>query len=302
MTRAEGGSGVIAARPVLGASAILANTVFVPVIGMAVKVLTAEGLAALEILALRGWMTFALLLPLLALRRNRLAVRAADLRAHAVHAAFAVTTMACFYYALRTLPLVTVTAINFTTPAFTLLLASVLYGDRVRPLGWLALGVGFAGAMLVLRPDADGLGLDTLVVLLGSILAAGMNFAVRRMPARSSNYAVLFYFSLAGAVAYGLVGGSSVSMPTQTQFMWLVVLALAAITVHGCIALAYRLASSVLVGALDYGRIVFAAILGYLMFGEVPDRIDGLGIALIILSGLVVLRLSLRPAVVPPPG
>jgi len=302
MAQTKGGSGVIDARPVLGATAILANTIFVPFIGTSVKMLTAEGLGALEILAQRGWLTFLLLLPLLALRRNRQAVRAADLRAHAVHAAFAVSTMACFYFALRTLPLVTVTAINFTTPIFTLLLASLLYGDRVRPLGWVALTVGFAGAMLVLRPGIDGFGLDSQVVLLGSLLAGGMNLAVRRMPARSTNYAVLFYFSLAGAVAYGLAGGPSVTMPTQTQFMWLIILSMTAIAVHGCIALAYRLASSVLVGALDYGRIVFAALLGYLLFFEVPDLLDWLGIAMIILSGLVVLRLSTRPAAVSSPS
>lgn len=303
MARAEGGgSGVIAARPVLGATAILANTIFVPFIGTTVKMLAAEGLNALEILALRGWMTFLLLLPLLMLRRNREAVRAADLRAHAVHAVFAVSTMACFYFALRTLPLVTVTAINFTTPIFTLLLASLLYGDRVRPLGWLALAVGFAGAMLVLRPGMDGIGLDALVVLLGSLLAGGMNIAVRRMPARSTNYAVLFYFSLAGAVVYGVAGGSSVSVPNQTQVLWLLGLALTAIAVHGCIAVAYRLASSVLVGALDYGRIIFAALLGYLLFAEVPDTLDWVGISMIILSGLVVLRLSTRRTAAPPPA
>lgn len=298
MTQEKQGSGVIASKPVLGATAILANTMFVPSIGISVKMLTAEGLSALEILALRGWFTFLLLLPLLMLRRNRDAVRAADLRAHAVHAAFAVSTMACFYFALRTLPLVTVTAINFTTPIFTLLLASLLYGDRVRPLGWVALAIGFAGAVLVLRPGMDGIGVDAMVVLLGSLLAAGMNIAVRRMPARSTNYAVLFYFSLAGAVAYGLVGGSSVSMPTQVQFAWVIALALTAIAVHGCIALAYRLASSVLVGSLDYGRIIFAALLGYLMFNEVPDTLDWVGIAMIISSGLVVLRLSTKRAAV----
>lgn len=301
MTHSERGSGVIAARPLLGTTAILANTVFVPLIGISVKMLAAEGLSALEILALRSWLTFLLLVPFLAWRRNRDAVRVADLRAHAVHAAFAVATMACFYYALRTLPLVTVTAINFTTPIFTLLLASLLYGDRVRPLGWLALAIGFAGAMIVLRPDMNGIGLDSLVVLLGSLLAGGMNIAVRRMPARSTNYAVLFYFSLAGAIVYGFFGGPSVSMPTQTQFMWLIGLALTAIAVHGCIAVAYRLASSVLVGALDYGRIIFAALLGYLLFSEVPDMLDWVGISMIILSGLVVLRLSTRPSAVAPP-
>ncbi|MCG8355735.1 MAG: DMT family transporter [Kiloniellales bacterium] len=293
-------SGVIEARPVLGAAAMLANTVFVPIIGVAVKALTAQGVGTLEMLAGRAWLTFLLLLPLLCFAKNRRAILSADFRAHAVHAAFTIATMACFYFALRTLPIVTVTAINFTTPIFTLILARVLYRDRVAPLGWAALLAGFVGAMIVLRPGAAGFGLDSLVVVLGSILAAGMNLAVRRMPAHSTNYAVVFYFSLAGALVYGAAGASHMTVPEPDEWVWFVTLAVTAIAVHTCVAVAYRMASSVLVGALDYARILWAALIGYFVLSEVPDLIDALGIAMIVVSGLVVLGLSTRAA--PPNG
>ncbi len=283
-------------RPVLGAAAILANTILVPVIGVSVKMLAEQGVAPLELLAGRGWLTFLLLLPLLAFAGNRRAVLRADLKAHAIHAMFAVATMACFYYALRTLPLVTVTAINFTSPALTVLLAGLIFGDRVRPLGWAALLLGFLGTLLVLRPGMQEIGLDTIVVVIGSILAAGMNLAVRRIPARSTTYAVLFYFSFAGAVIYGALGASSMSVPTQTEAIWFLILASTAICVHACIALAYRMSSTVLVGGLDYGRIVGAAILGYVLFAEVPNLLDAAGIALIVVSGVIVLRVSTEGA------
>ena len=293
-------SGVIEARPVLGAAAMLANTVFVPIIGVAVKALTALGVGAFEMLAGRAWLTFLLLLPLLCFKSNRRAILSADLRAHAVHAAFAISTMACFYFALRTLPIVTVTAINFTTPIFTLILARILYRERVAPLGWAALLAGFVGAIIVLRPGTAGIGWDSFVVVLGSILAAGMNLAVRRMPAHSTNYAVVFYFSLAGALVYGAAGAPHMTVPEPEEWVWFVILAVTAILVHTCVAVAYRMASSVLVGALDYGRILWAALIGYFVLSEVPDVTDALGIVLIVISGLAVLGLSTRPA--PPQG
>lgn len=296
------GSQVVEPRPLLGASAILANALFVPIIGVSVKMLAERGVGPLELLAGRGWLTFLLLLPLLVFASNRRAVLSADLRAHAVHAAFAVATMACFYYALRTLPLVTVTAINFTSPALTVLLAGVIFGDRVRPLGWFALALGFVGTLLVLRPGIEGLRLDMIAVVVGSVLAAGMNLAVRRMPARSTNYAVLFYFSLAGAIVYGALGAASFTMPTPSETLWFLILAVTAICVHACIAIAYRLSSSVLIGGLDYGRIIGAALLGYLLFAEVPDAVDWIGIALIVVSGLIVLRISTRGAGQAAPG
>ncbi|EPX85461.1 DMT family transporter [Salipiger mucosus] len=288
------GSGVIAARPAIGASAMLLNTILIPIMGVAIKELAAQGVGTVEMLAWRAWLTFALLLPLLFRGTNLRAVLAADKRAHVVHATFAVATMGCLYFALRTLPIVTVTAINFSTPIFTLVLARILYREPVSRTGWAAMALGFAGTLLVLRPDASGIGLDAAVVLLGSALGAGMNLAVRRMPARSSNYAVLFYFSLAGAVVYGAAALGNTAIPATTSWPWFGTLAAIALAVHACTTVAYRVSSSVLVGALDYARILWATLIGVLVLQEVPDLIDGLGILLIVTSGGIVLHLSAR--------
>ena len=286
-------SGVLAARPALGTAAMLLNTLLIPMMAVGIKSLTELGMATLEMLAIRSWITLGLLLPLLVFAANIRALRRADLKAHLVHAAFTITTMACFYFALRTLPIVTVTAINFTTPMFTLMLGWLLFGERVAVRGWLALLLGFAGTVLVLRPDTSGIGLDAAVVLFGSLTAAGMNLAVRRMPARSTNYAVLFYFSLAGAIVYGAAGAPVMTWPRAEEIGWLFGLAAIALAVHTCTTIAYRLAASLVVGALDYLRIVWAALIGYLAFGEVPDALDWTGAGMIVASGLIVLQLSL---------
>lgn len=280
----------------LGAFAMLLNTLTIPFMGVVIKRLAELEVGTLEMLALRSVITLGLLLPLLFFFDNLRAVRAADIRAHAVHAGFAIFTMACFYYALRTLPLVTVTAINFTTPIFALIIARLLYGERVRPLGWVALVVGFGGTLIVLRPDAQGIGLDSAVVLLGSLTAAGMNIAVRRMPARSTNYAVLFYFSLGGALVYGAAAAPVMTAPPSSAWVWLGALAIIALAVHTCTTVAYRVASSMLIGALDYTRIIWAVLIGYVFLSEVPDLLDALGCLLIVVSGGIVLRLGAAPA------
>lgn len=287
-----GTSGVVATRPLLGVLAMMLNTLTIPFMGVVIKRLTEMEVGTLEMLALRSWLTLALLLPLLFFFDNIRAVKAADIKAHVVHAGFAILTMACFYYALRTLPLVTVTAINFTTPIFALVFARILFGEKVAPLGWLALFVGFGGTLLVLRPDSSGIRLDSLVVLLGSATAAGMNLAVRRMPARSTNYAVLFYFSLGGALVYGLAAAPVITVPQPQEWIWLVTLAAIALAVHTCTTVAYRVASSMLIGALDYARIIWAVLIGYVFLAEIPDALGGLGCLLIVLSGGIVLQLG----------
>jgi len=117
----------ITARPLLGIMAMLLNTLLIPFMGVFIKKLTELDVGTLEMLAVRSWITLGLLVPLLFFFKNFQAVKGADIKAHAVHAGFAITTMACFYYALRSLPIVTVTAINFTTPIFDGFCAGVVW-------------------------------------------------------------------------------------------------------------------------------------------------------------------------------
>ena len=296
-----GYSGVLAPQPAIGVAAMLINTVLIPIMGVAVKLLANMDVGTIEMLTWRALIVLVLLLPFLIGAQHRAAVISANIRAHAVHAAFAISTMACFYFALRTLPLATVTAINFTTPIFALLLARLLFGERVTIAGWAAMGVGFVGTVLILRPDAAGIGLDAMVVLVGSILAAAMNLSVRRMPAQSSNFAVVFYLSLFGALIYGVIGAPSLSVPDLPEGGLFLVLGLIALGVHTCVTYAYRFASSMLIGALDYLRIIWAILIGYLVFSERPDLIDVAGIVLIMGSGWVVMRTQRAPGQPRPP-
>ena len=172
---------------------------------------------------------------------------------------------------------------------FSLNLYGLLIALGVVAAIWL-LGRRFEQRGVGTMDDASGIGLDVVVVLVGSILSAGMNLAVRRMPARSSNYAVVFYLSLFGAIFYAAVGGPSVKVPTPAEFGLFLVLGFIALGVHTCVTYGFRFASSMLIGALDYTRIIWAILIGYLFFSEQPDLIEFVGIALIILSGWVVIR------------
>ena len=295
----SGSSGVVDARPLVGISAMLANTMLIPIMGVAIKRLTEDDVGTLEMLAWRSLLVMALLIPLLGVRNHLREILSADLKAHLAHALVSITMMACFYYALRTLPIVTVTAINFTTPIFALLLARLIFGERVSPLGWAAMGLGFAGTLVVLRPDGAGIGLDAAVVLFGSFLSGIANLVVRRMPARSSNFAVVFYLSAAGAIVYGLLGAPSMGMPAPDHWVWYATLAGVALGIHTFVTLAFRFAASMLVGALDYLRIIWAFLIGWFFVGEMPVPLDWVGIAMIVASGVLVLRASARPV---PPG
>ena len=289
------GTDRMAPRPLIGVAAMLGTIVVIPLMGLCVKFLDAYEIGAMEIMAVRSLLVLLLLLPALALAANVDALRRAHKPAHLWHAAFGLSSMACFYVALAHLPLITVTAINFTTPMFVVLLAIPLLGERPDRLDWLAIAVGFAGALIVLRPSAAAFNVFALVILVGSFLAACMLIVLRLMPAASSNFAVLFFYAAMGSVACGpllaAVDGEAAVARLRAAEVWplLVGLSLLAFAVQLLLTLAFRLASSVAVGGLDYLRLFWAGLLGWLFFAEVPDGWDVAGMALIMASGLVIL-------------
>jgi drug/metabolite transporter (DMT)-like permease len=295
-------SGILAPRPLLGYLAMLGNTVLIPIMAVAIKYLTAAEFTTIQMLGWRSWLVLLVLLPFLFIGKIRKALLAADLKAHMIHATFSVSAMACFYYALRSLPIVTVTSINFTTPAIAMLLASLLYREQVSRLGWLALLLGFVGALIILKPDIGGISFDMVVVLVGSFLAACTNLAVRRMPARSSNFAVIFYLTFSGVIFFGLPSLFDFRLPAGDQWIWIIVLGAVALGVHSFIILAYRFASSMLVGALDYLRIVWALGFGYFLFSETLGLSDIIGIVMICASGLMSVSSGSRKAQIKSPG
>jgi drug/metabolite transporter (DMT)-like permease len=292
-------SGILAPRPLLGYLAMLGNTVLIPVMAVAIKFLTEADFTTIQMLGWRSWLVLLVLLPFLFFSRFRQALLMADLKAHMIHATFSVTAMACFYYALRSLPIVTVTSINFTTPTIAMILAALLYKEQVSRQGWLALLLGFAGAVIILKPDVGGISFDMVVVLVGSFLAACTNLAVRRMPARSSNFAVIFYLTISGTLFFGLPSLADFRLPAGDQWLWVLVLGAVALGVHSLIILAYRLASSMLIGALDYLRIVWALSFGYFIFQETLGLSEIVGIVMICASGLMSVNSSRKVAIKP---
>ena len=266
---------------------MLGNTVLIPIMAVAIKFLTAAEFTTIQMLGWRSALVLIVLLPFLLFSHFRLAILSADLKAHMIHAILSMASMTCFYIALRTLPIVTVTSINFTTPTIAMILASLLYRDHISPLGWVSLALGFAGALIILKPDINGISFDMAVVMLGSFLAACTNLAVRRMPARSSNFAVIFYLTCAGMLFFGLPGLVDFRLPQGNQWLWILLLGLVALGVHSFIILAYRFSASMLIGALDYLRIVWALAFGFLIFNEKPMMSELIGITMICASGLI---------------
>lgn len=219
-------------------------------------------------------------------------------------AAMAVST-ACFFVAVQVMPLATATAIGFTAPLMTALLSAVILRERVSLRVWGTIAIATAGVMLVLRPNFAGMALQPLLPLgaaLGMAVLMMLNRAVAgSTPALLSQMLVAAFASpILIAIAFALhqTGDPAfhVGAPSGSLILWVFVLAIGATIGHWLIYLATTRASAATVAPANYVQLPIAIMMGWALFGDLPDWIDLAGIALIVLAGTMLLKApEIRP-------
>ncbi len=193
-----------------------------------------------------------------------------------------------FVTALALTPLTTATAIFQATPLVVTLGAALFLGETVGWRRWTAIAVGFCGVVLIIRPGVDGFDINSLWSILAVIGLSARDVATRRIPQTISTFQLAAW----GFLAVGILGGGMLA--TSGGATWLsapqtgyIFGALAfGIGAYWAITLATRLGEVSVITPFRYSRLVFALIIGAVVFSERPDVITLSGAALIIGSGL----------------
>jgi len=192
------------------------------------------------------------------------------------------------------LPLSQSVAIGFAMPLFATMMSALWLGEPVGRHRWGAVALGFVGVLLLVRPDHAGwLGMLTLLPLIGAALTALVVVTIRQMAGTEHGLTIAFYFSLFSTLGSALaLPFASLSWPTG---LWWV---LTALGVSGGIAqmlmsMALRYASVGTVVPFDYTQLLFAGVLAWLLFAEIPSVDTLTGGAVIVASGLYILHREL---------
>ena len=201
-----------------------------------------------------------------------------------------------FGLGLQLMPVPETTAISYLAPLLVVLLARPFLNESIGPLGWIAALLGFGGMLLIVRP---GGGLDPLGVffILCNICATLAYYLLSRVLAHSEKtLALLFYSSLAGAVCFGLATPWFLNgeMPDGLQIALFLSLGIFAGVGHFFFTAAYRFAEASLIAPVSYVHLVWAGLLGWVIFGHVPDLLAIVGMLVVILAGVLVAFRSLR--------
>ena len=210
--------------------------------------------------------------------------------AHVGRMAIGVAAMGLNFLAVAMLPLAEATAIGFSVPIFATVLAALVLGEQARWWRWGAVVAGFIGVLVIVQPGSGHIGtIGGLVAMAAALTTAGATIAIRRLGATEEAATTVFWFAVSSLVPLGLAMLFFVRSHDPTT--WLVI---AAFSVAGGIAQlaltgALRLAPVAVVMPMDYSSLLWASLLGWLIFGQLPSHWTALGAPIVIAAGLVIL-------------
>jgi drug/metabolite transporter (DMT)-like permease len=211
----------------------------------------------------------------------------------------AIATM-LFLVSLFHLPLANATAINMASPLIITVLAAVFLGERLGPSRWVAVGIGFLGVLLIIQPQAEGFNNYALVCLLSTVLLSVRDIVTRRVHAGVPSILV----TLSNTVAVTLLAGGLSLFEgwrpfTGSELALLAVVAVFLSSAYYLIVISTRRGDLSLIAPFRYTAILFATVAGFVIWGDTPNALAWCGIALVIASGIYVLRVSRRARTAP---
>tara|TARA_R110002094_G_scaffold139138_1_gene130364 strand:- start:427 stop:1317 length:891 start_codon:yes stop_codon:yes gene_type:complete len=206
--------------------------------------------------------------------------------AHIIRNLFHFTGQNLWFFAVTAVPLAQVFALEFTTPLWVIMLSPLLLGERLTRVRGLSAVMGFAGILIVARPDMAGLNAGILAAAACAVFFALTYVFTKRLTRTESILGIMFYLTflqlIFGVVTAGFDG--DIALPTVDALPFLMLVAVGGLLAHFCITTALTLAPAAVVAPVDFARLPIIAVVGMVLYGEALDVWVFVG-ALIIFAG-----------------
>lgn len=242
-----------------------------------------------EIAFFRNFFGLLIFMPWL-MRAGLGALKTDRLGLHALRGLSGIAAMLAWFWSLSVLPLADAVALNFTLPLFATVLAVVVLGEVVRVRRWTATLIGFAGAMIILRPGVDEITFAELMVLFAALMMASTTIIVKILARTDSPAVIVVYMTIFLTPLSALPAAFVWETPSWPSLAWLAAIGLMANIAHLCLTHAFKAADASAVMPFDFARLIFVAIIGFVFFNEVPDVWTWVGAAVIVGSSVYIAR------------
>ena len=223
-------------------------------------------------------------------------------REHFVRGLAGLASMYCYFYAIAELGLSEAILLNYSLPLFMPLIARAWLGEQVPARLWRALGLGFLGILLILRPGVGVFRPAALAALGAAVLAALAQVGVRRLTRTEPIARIVFYFALISTVVSAVPVLPNWTTPEGGLWIVLVAMGVLATVAQLVMTQAYAHAPAAQVGPFIYSSVVFAGLMDWWLWGRLPDLAFVAGALLVCAAGMLALRSTAASPVPPPSG
>lgn len=217
-------------------------------------------------------------------------LRIASLKGQALRALLVMVAMGSFFWALKSVPLAEALAIAFAAPLFITALSRPLLGEPVGPRRWVAVLIGFAGVLIMLRPGIEAFQPAALLVLLAALCYALVMLITRRLSRLESSPSMVFWSSFATVLVTAFILPFEWRSPDTLSLALFAGMGLLGGVSMFCLTQAYRHAEAAVVAPFDYMALLWGILIGWLVWGELPEPLVYLGAAVVVASGLYILH------------
>ena len=207
-----------------------------------------------------------------------------------IRALIGVGESALFGLGLRYLGLAEMHALYAVFPLMTLALAGAFLGEFIGVRRWIAAAIGFTGTLVILRPGSGVFELAALIPLLSALGFAIFSVLTRRISRQDSFATNMLHMGFFGAVAITMLGLPGWVSPSPAQWGLIAVLSMTGVVAQLLLLQALKVATAATLQPFNYSLLVFATLIGLLVFGELPDTWTVVGACMVIAGGMYAIK------------
>ena len=240
--------------------------------------------SVLLMIFLRNVINLVLMTPSM-VRQGKAIFRTERLGTHAIRNAFLYSGNVAWFFGVTKISLADVAALQFTSPLFTAIIAAALLGERIGGHRMVAILVGFAGALIIIRPGIIPLNIGTLSILFAAFLYSCAHVVTKLLSNTESGSTVVFYMSVTILIYSAIPAAFVWQTPAWADMPAMIGLGVTGYATHYCITRSLAVGDASFVIVFDFMRLPFSVGLGWILFTEVLDAWTAAGALIIFATG-----------------
>ena len=253
-----------------------------------------ERLPVIEILLIRSLIMLPFILVAATATGQLRRLRTRRYGAHLLRALLNFLAFITYFGALRLMPLADTLAIVFSAPIFIVLFSALFLKEKVGVWRWSAVALGFVGVLVMIRPGTSMLDWPVMLALMSSVFYALWMLTTRTMAEDESSLGMLFYATIFFVLAGGCLAPMEWVTPSAQDLLVLAGLSIVAMAGLLMLIHSYRLAQASILAPFDYTSMVWAVLLGWFVWNELPGPWVIAGTVLVVIAGLIIVHREAR--------